>query len=219
MPTKTEIGVGAAIAIYLLASGKKSSAATLPAHQGGAAGTDESLLRRADQASEWVSILVYDLGIPEAEAAADARWFGIESSGVATATSSQGERGLAQITKTSALTEKALTQAEWDAMASVTTSEQEQARIALKVIAWCYVRASKYIKVPPIDPIEHIWYAKLYHQSPVDVRDAKLTGDAFADAARLEKTWANDAKRLHYLHAANVVAWGSIQAPTGAANS
>ncbi len=104
-------------------------------------------------------------------------------------------------------------------MADVTTSSQEHARIALKVIGWCYVRATKYIKVPPIDPIEHIWYAKLYHQSPVEVRDAKLTGDALADAARLEKEWASDGKKLHHLHAANVVAWGSLQPPTGGPSS
>src|SRR6185312_1635156 len=116
--------------------------------------------------------------------------------------SSQGERGLAQITKTSALKEGALTQAEWDALGNVETNMQDDARIARKVIAWTYLRATKWIKVPPIDPIEQIWYAKLYHQSPVDVRDAKMTGDALADAARLEKEWSTDGKKLHYLHAA-----------------
>lgn len=212
MLSKWEIGALVAGG-WLLLSSKSSSAATVKVNKK----TDDDLVKRANQAraEEWSPILVYDLGVPQAEADADVRWFGIESSGDPLTPSKNGERGLAQITKTSALTEGALTQKEWDAMADVTTSMQEQARIALKVIAWCYERATKYIKTPPIDPIEHIWYAKLYHQSPVDVRDGKLTGDAHADAARLEKAWANDGKRLHYLHAANVVAWGSVVPPGG----
>jgi hypothetical protein len=214
MLSKWEIGALVAGGIYLLS--KPSKAASQAGTKVAVTKNDADLLKRASQsrAQEWVPILVYDLGIPQAEADADARWFGIESSGDPRAVSSQGERGLAQITKTSALKEGALTQAEWDAMADVTTSIQEQARIALKVIAWCYQRATKYIKVPPVDPIEHLFYAKLYHQSPVEVRDAKLTGDAHADAARLEQDWASDAKKLHHLHAANVVAWGSVLPPT-----
>ena len=209
MLTKWEIGAGVIVAALLLNS-KKSKAATMPK------ATEDDLIRRANQprAAEWVPILVYDLGVPEAEADAIARWFGIESSGDPLATSSQGERGLAQITKTSALTEKALTPEEWAAMADVTTSLQEHARIALKVIAWCYVRATKYIKVPPIDPIEHLFYAKLYHEEPVMVRDGKLTGDAIADSHRLEGELSTKAKELRYLHAANVVAWGTLHAPS-----
>lgn len=215
MLTKWEIAALVGGGIYLLS--RPSKAATKAA----VTKNDSDLVRRANQgrAKEWVPILVYDLGIPEAEAEAAARWFGIESSGDPHAVSSEGERGLAQITKTSALKEGALTQKEWDAMADVTTSDQEQARIALKVIAWCYQRATKYIKVPPIDPIEQIWYAKLYHQSPVEVKNAKLTGDALADAARLDKEWSGDAKKLHHLHAANVVAWGSVLPPSGGPSS
>lgn len=205
---------------YLLLSSKSKAATT--ATKAAVAKTDDDLVKRANQsrAQEWVPILVYDLGEPEATAEAIARWFGIESSGDPRAVSSQGERGLAQITHTSAITEKALTDAEWAAMGDPDkpanaglTKNQDDARIGVKVIDWCYQRATKYLKTPPIDPIEHIWYAKLYHQSPVEVRDAKLTGDAHADAARLEKDWAADAKKLHHLHAANVVAWGSVLPP------
>ena len=209
---KDMAAVGLLAGLWLLLSGKKSNAPT-----GGGAGKDADLLRRANQsrAREWIPILVYDLDEPQAEAEAEARWFGIESGGDPSATSSQGERGLTQITKTSALTEGALSQKEWDALADVTTSPQDDAVIALKVIDWTFKRASKYIAHPPTDPIERIFYAKLYHQSPVDVRDAKLTGDAHADSASLEKLWANDPKKLHYLHAANAIAWNSLTPPTG----
>jgi hypothetical protein len=216
MLTKWEIGAGVVVAALLLNS-KKGNAATAPAK----GKPEDDLLRRAHQAraAEWVPILVYDLGVPQSQAEAISRWFGIESSGDPLTVSKSGERGLAQITKTSALTEKALTPDEWAAIQNVTTSLQEHARIALKVIAWCYDRAVKYIKVPPIDPIEHLWYAKLYHEEPVLVRDGKLTGDAHADALRLEGVYAGNAKSLRYLHAANVVAWDSLQPPTAGGNS
>lgn len=216
MLSKWEIAALVGGGIYLLSKpSKAASKAAAATTKVAVAKNDESLVKRADQpaAKEWVAILVDDLGESESVAEAMARWFGIESSGDSLAVSSEGERGLAQITKTSALKEGALTQAEWDSLIAPTTSFQDRARLAIKVIDWCYLRASKYIKVPPVDPIEHIWYAKLYHQSPVEVRDGKLTGDAFADANRLEKDWAGDAKKLHHLHAANVVAWGSVLPP------
>jgi hypothetical protein len=214
MLSKWEIAAAVGVGIWALSRSSKASTSK-PGSSPGSTDADAKLLSRANQshAEQWIPILVYDLGTPQAKAEAAARWFGIESAGDPRAVSSMGERGLAQITKTSALTEKALTQAEWDAMADVTTSLQDDARIALKVIAWCYQRATKYLKVPPIDSIEQLWYAKLYHQSPVEVRDAKLTGDAIADAHRLETEWAKDAKKLHHLHAANVVAWGSVLPP------
>jgi hypothetical protein len=209
MLTKWEIG-GLAVVGYLLIS-KTSKAATSP----GGSMSEADLLRRANQtrAQEWVPIMVYDLDVPEAQAEAAARWFGIESGGDPEAVSSQGERGLSQVTKTTALTEKALTPTEWAALADVTTSMQDDARIALKVIHWCYQRATKHLHTPPTDPIDQLFYAKLYHQSPVDVRDAKLTGNALEDSARLETVWSSDAKKLHYLHAANVVAWNDLHAP------
>jgi hypothetical protein len=221
MLSKWEIlGIGAGIWFFGREGSASAATSSKTPKTTGAKG-DADLLKRANQsrAREWVPILVDDLGESQAVAEAIARWFGIESSGNPRAVSSAGERGLAQITKTSALTEKALTQAEWDHMADVTSSLQDDARVGIKVIDWCYLRASKYLKVPPIDPIEHIWYAKLYHQSPVEVRDAKLTGDAPADAARLETAWSSDAKKLHHLHAANVVAWGTIAPPTAGGNS
>jgi hypothetical protein len=198
-------------ALLLLGGGKALSAAELSA-------ADKKLLDRANQerAAYWLRVLTdgSGLNLPTETAMAVARWFGIESGGNALAVSSAGERGLAQITKTSALTEGALTQAEWDAMINPKTTDEEQVRIAWKVIEWCYRRATKYIHgALPTNEIDQIWYAKLYHQRPVDVRDAQLTGEARADAARLEMEWAGDATKLHRLHAANVVAWNSLSPP------
>lgn len=218
MLSKLEIAAALGVGVWILSKGSKA-----PAKGGPVKSADDKLLSRANQsrAREWEPILMYDLGIPEAQALAATRWFGIESGGNPRAVSSEGERGLAQITHTSAITEGALSQAEWDALGDPDKSSspgfgkvQDDARLAEKVIAWCYRRASSHIHgAPPIDPIEQIWYAKLYHQSPVDVRDAKLSGDAIADAHRLEHEWAADPKKLHYLHAANVVAWGSVLPP------
>jgi hypothetical protein len=179
---------------------------------------DLALLKRAntEHAEFWMAILTdpSGLNLPASTAAAVCRWFGIESSGNALTVSKSGERGLAQITHTSAIDEKALTPAEWAAMISPSTTNEEHARIAWKVIEWCYSRATKYIYGPlPTDEIDQIWYAKLYHQRPVDVRDAHLTGEARADSARLEMQWAGDATKLHYLHAANVIAWNSLSPP------
>jgi hypothetical protein len=209
------LGLGLIGGLFLLGT-KKSQAAT----EKEASAADAKLLTRANQekAAKWIDILTDagGLNLPYSVAAAVARWFGIESGGNPLAVSSQGERGLAQITKTSALTEGALTQKEWDALIDKNTSSAEQARINWKIIEWCYTRASKYLThgAPPTDPIEQIWYAKLYHQRPVDVRDAELTGEAKADAFRLEMEWAGDAK-LHRLHAANVVAWNALTPPGG----
>jgi hypothetical protein len=212
LSTWEQIGVGALL--YFLLGGK-SKAATATQERA----VDGELLRRANQghaSDPWFAIFTQDSHPPLDHdiAAAVCRWIGIESSGDPTAVSSSGERGLVQITKTSALTEGALTQAEWDAMISPTTSPQENARIAWKIIEWCWDRAKKYVAGGVAkDAIDQIWYAKLYHQRPVDVRDGKLTGDAAADSRRLEKTWSGDPMRLRYLHAANVVAWNSLTPP------
>lgn len=193
--------------------GSKSKAATPE----GVAAFGTNLLRRANQPSDpWLDIFLHDShpNLDPDIAAAVCRWIGIESSGNPLAVSSQGERGLAQITRTSALTEKALTQAEWDAMVNPTTSPQEHARIAWKVIEWCWQRASKYLPNGKArDAIDQIWYAKMYHQRPVDVRDGGMTGDAAADSRRLAVKWAGDEKRVHGLVSANVVAWNSIVPP------
>lgn len=209
------VGVG----LYFLFGGGKSKAATAAEKAAVRNSVDGELLKRANQAGArdpWFVIFTEDSHPPLDHdiAAAVCRWIGIESSGNPLDVSSSGERGLVQITKTSALTEGALTQAEWDAMISPTTSPQEHARIAWKIIEWCWDRAKKYVAGGKAkDAIDQLWYAKMYHQRPVDVRDGKMTGDAAADSRRLEQTWAGDTQRIHYLHAANVVAWNSVLPP------
>ena len=212
MLSKFELG-GIAVGLYFLF--RKSPAAL--AAEGRA--IDGNLLSRANQAhahDPWMAIFTMDLSPPLSPdiAAAVCRWIGIESSGDPLAVSSQGERGLTQITKTSALTEKALTQAEWDALSSVTTSDIDRARLAWKIVEWCWDRAKKYVAGGQArDAIDQLWYAKMYHQRPVEVRDGAMTGDAAADSRRLEAAWASDPKKIRHLHAANVVAWDSVLPP------
>jgi hypothetical protein len=213
MLSKWEIGGGLAI-LFLATRNAKAAVAQK------ASSADASLITRANSpdALAWLGPIETALNLPDDVAQAVVRWIGIESGGHGAGdprgVSSQGERGLAQITRTSALTEGALTLSEWNSLVDKNTGGDEQVRIAWKVIQWSYMRATKYIKVPPAhDEIAQIWYAKLYHQRPVDVRDAELTGEAKSDAFRLEMEWAGDATKLHYLHAANVVAWNSLTPP------
>ena len=74
-------------------------------------------------------------------------------------------------------------------------------------------RAARYIETPPVDPVDQIWYAYLYHQRPVDVRDSHMHGPAAEMSIELAADWHTDAHKLHRLMAANVVAWGD---PAGA---
>jgi hypothetical protein len=179
---------------------------------------DAKLLARANQpaAQGWFGVLTQadGLDLPPDIAEAVCRWFGLESSGDPLAVSTAGERTLAQITKTSALTEGALTQAEWDGSINPALSPHNQAALGWKVIEWCWARAKKYIPGGQAhDAIDQLWYAKMYHQRPVDVRDGKMTGFAMDDSHRLEQQWANDPTQLHGLHAADVVAWNTLVAP------
>lgn len=177
------------------------------------------LVARANQsdAQTWVSNFEA-LGAPAPFARALARWAGIESSGHPEIPSKLGERGLLQISRATALQEKAITQAEWDALGNPNTTRDEQARIGIKLVEWLWKRASKYVAGPFAEDkgqefIDRVWYAKLYHQRPVDVRDGKMRGPAADMSRELAKRWANDAKKLHYLRAANVVAWGTPEPP------
>lgn len=195
--------------VFLLGKGKGVAGKSSPQK-------DADLVKRANQAQAkaWVPILV-GIGTPQMLAEATARWFGIESSGNPLAMSSGGERGLAQITRTSALTEGALTTAEWEAMTNPKTTKQEHARIGVKVIDWCWTRAKKYVANPTGNAMDAIFYAKLYHQRPVDVRDGQLHGPALLMSRELEERWRNDPVKLHYLHAANVITFGVPIAPGG----
>jgi hypothetical protein len=174
-----------------------------------AADDGAKLLARANQPAteRWVT-LFQQQDVPAELARALARWAGIESSGDPHAVSSKGERGLLQVTKTTALTEGALSSAEWDQLGNPSTTNEEHARIAYKLANWLWQRAKKHVANAPEDYISAAWYAKLYHQRPVDVRDGKMHGPALLMARELAERWKSDAKKMHRLRAANVVAFG-----------
>lgn len=204
----------AIVAALLFLMGRKKPKAESPLTAAADAG---ALVARANQqgAAKWAAIFE-SVGLSAPEARALARWAGIESSGNALAVSKSGERGLLQITRTTALVENAISQTDWDKLGSPKTSSEDHARIGAKMVAWLYKRAAKHVKGSPIpdsDTVGKIWLAKLYHQRPVDVRDAGLTGpDPKAMARYLADKWKADPKKMHYLRAANVVAWGQPEA-------
>jgi hypothetical protein len=168
-----------------------------------------ALMKRANQkaAAGWASLFADSFASPLASAGL-ARWAGIESSGNPTAKSRLNERGLLQA-GAQTVAEGGLTAEEFDALINPATSKQRHAAIAVKYADWLAQRASRHLAHPPADPVDLLWYAKLYHQRPVDVRDGQLSGVALDDARRLATAWANDAKAMHRLRAANVVAWGT----------
>lgn len=163
------------------------------------------------QAAAWHPILMSQ-DATDSQAGALTRWIGIESSGDATIVSSLGERGLLQIGK-AMQSDGALTDAEFEALSSPATTKEEHARMAMKLLRWLVQRVSKHVGNFPTDGApDQIWYAKLYHQRPVDVRDGKLHGPAQPMARELAQRWAKDPKKMHLLRAANVVAFG-VAAP------
>lgn len=92
----------------------------------------KSLLARARGGKPWADRLAKRLGSPEAGEAAS-RWVGIESGGDPRASSSLNERGLAQVSKQS-LKELGLTDADFEAMNSARTTDDEHADMAAAVI-------------------------------------------------------------------------------------
>jgi hypothetical protein len=216
--SKQDTAIGAVVLLLLLA-GRKALASTKP----GAAppppkppldpkADGAALMKRANQAAAaaWAVTFasVPDHPISPLSAAALARWAGIESSGKATNASRLNERGLLQAGPQT-VEEGGLTAPEFDALIAPSTSKAQHAALAIKYADWLAKKAFTYVARPPVDPVEILWYAKLWHQRPVDVRDGGLTGDAIADARMLAQKWAADPKAMHRLRAANVVAWGT----------
>lgn len=200
------------LALWLLGKGGKGSSA--PAETKRVAADDgQKLVARAtqDATKKWVA-LFQQADVPQLLAEALARWAGIESSGNPTAVSSLGERGLLQLGK-AMQSDGALSQAEYDKLIAPGTTNEEHARLAYKLANWITQRALKHVKNPPTDYISAVWYAKLYHQWPVDVRDGGMHGPAALMARELADRWKADAKRMHRLRAANVVAWGTPEPP------
>jgi len=216
--TNDEI-IGGALLLFSLFKGKGGGARAAETKRT-AADDGQALVARADQqsAKPWAT-LFKSQDAPPLLADALARWVGIESSGNATKPSPLGERGPMQIgAQTFARMKKdgVYTDADWDKLISPATPLEEQARLAYKFTTWLWARAKRYVKNPPNDYISAIWYSKLYHQRPVDVRDGGMHGPAGLMALELADRWKTDANKMHRLRAANVVAWGTPEPPLSA---
>lgn len=168
---------------------------------------DDALVRRANQprAKAWANDF-QNLGVPPSMAQAYARWAGIESSGNPLAVSPIGERGLFQVTKTTA--KNTVTPAEWEAMTRPTTARAEHARMALAQAAKYWARAKTKIKNAPNDPASIVWYSKAWHARPADFKGGVMHGSASDMSRQLERQWANDPRAMRRLHASNVIAFG-----------
>lgn len=212
------------VALLLLGSKRKkgsgdktSSTAHAPKHPTGqvASPVEDAahLLARANQThgASWAT-LFSDVPVSPLVAQALARWAMLESSGNPVAVSKLGERGLMQAGPQT-VSEGGMSKATWDKLTSRSTSLAEQAQIAVSYVDWLWQRAARYIEAPPVDPVDQVWYAYLYHQRPVDVRDGHMHGPAAEMSIELASTWHADPHKLHRLMAANVVAWGD---PRGA---
>lgn len=204
------------IILWFLSRAKGASAAKPAENKQQAADDGQKLVARANQkaAQAWETIF-------QAQNATDrqsrelSRWAGIESSGDPTARSPLGERGLLQLGP-AMMKDGALTPAEFDQLVNPGTTREEHARLNFKFVKWLVARAAKHVTNFPTDGSDQIWYAKLYHQRPVDVRDGHLHGPAALMARELAMRWASDAKAMHRLRAANVVAWNQPDPPEGA---
>jgi len=171
---------------------------------------DDALVRRANQprARAW-SQAFQQLGVPRSQADAYARWAGIESSGNPLAISPIGERGLFQITASTA--KNTISPQDWEAMVRPTTARAEHARMALAQARIYEGRAKRMTRKFSSDPLSQIWYAKAWHARPGDFRSREMHGDARSMARALETKYQGDARALRRLHAANVVAFGTTR--------
>jgi hypothetical protein len=206
---ETELLLG--LAFLLLKGGKKAGGSATSSADAWADG-DALLARAAQQPARDFIPLWVQLGEAQAVAEAYARWAGIESSGNPLAVSTLGERGLFQVGRPAfdaIVKTGALRPDDWDKMINPLTTREEHARIANMTANALEALALKHVINPPVGLMDRIWYAKLYHQRPVAVRDAHPHGDALPMARDLKARWANDKTNSHYLRAANVVAFGS----------
>jgi hypothetical protein len=224
--TKEDTAIAVGVGLVLLGAGKAfASSSTSSSKKKGAKSGDKSpeedcanLQMRANQptALAWVPYFMgahamhkgvpIHITAPWAEALA--RWAGIESSGNPLITSRLDERGLMQAGPQS-VSEGLMSQSDWVALTDPDTSHEQQADMAILYADAMYGKAKTHITDPPADPTDEIWYAKMWHQRPVDVRDGKFHGPARAMARELAARWANDPKAMHRLRAANMVAFGT----------
>lgn len=185
MPISKQDTAVAAILGLLALTGKKASASTGPRKPGaGWKPRDpekdaQALHKRANQkeAGAWAVTFADIPGHPLSPltAAALARWAGIESSGKATTRSRLDERGLMQAGPAS-VTDGELTPDEFAQLINPQTTRAQHAALAVKYVDALANKAMTYVANPPKDPVDLLWYAKLWHQRPVDVRDAGIVG-------------------------------------------
>jgi soluble lytic murein transglycosylase-like protein len=201
----------AAGAAALLFGGKKAAKGAKPAALEDAATDGAVLESRANQpnARKW-SAIFRSQDAPPMLADALARWAGIESGGNPLAQSSLGERGLLQCSEATALQGGVYTHQEWESLKDPRTSAEEHARLGLKLFRASWSRAKKYVENAPSGAVDQVFYAKLYHQYPADVKRAALHGPALLMARALKEQWKGRPKSLHRLRAANVVAFGTF---------
>jgi len=139
-----------------------------------------------------------------------ARWIGIESSGNPLALSRIGERGLLQATKSSQ--KRIFTRGEREKLKSPATSRAEHARMALKQFAYHRKRAKRWVNNAPPEKSnkDWVWYAKMHHTRPRDLREGKVHGPALQMARDLWLRAAGDKKRRQRLAMANVAAFKKV---------
>jgi hypothetical protein len=212
---KDDTAIAVGIGLLLMAGGGVALAST--SRKKNPAECD-ALIKRANQptAKRWADIFARQQTssgpISRDLAEALSRWAGIESSGNPLSESTLDERGLMQAGPQS-VSEGAISQSDWVALTDPDTSDDERAAISIHYVDWLYGRAARFLTTPPTNAVDQLWYAKLYHQRPVDLRDGHMHGDAPSMSRELALRWANDPKALHRLRAANVVAWNRCDAP------
>jgi hypothetical protein len=197
---------------WLLLGGRRAAATSTSKKAASALDDVSKLQARANQntAQNWIPDLIAAGASPDL-AHALARWIGVESSGDPSKPSPIGEWGLLQIEPATA--KAALTPAEWAELQNPKTSRAEHARIALKQFMWHRDRAAKYLaKKPAVSAWDNVFYAKLHHERPKDLSDARriLTGNARKDLDALTAKYRNDPAALHRLASAAVVTWGTV---------
>ncbi len=122
------------------------------------------LNKRARGGDAWAARFTKRLGSKEAGDAA-ARWVGIESGGDPRSSSSLNERGLAQVSKQS-LSELGLTEADFDAMTSARTTDDQHADLACAVMAGELIAVAASL-ADPIKALAPAWGPKVGPSIPL----------------------------------------------------
>jgi len=170
------------------------------------------LMRRANQrrARDWAPDLEKAGASPKL-ARALARWIGIESSGKPLVLSRIGERGLLQATRTTALKEKLFTPGEWEKLRSPASSRAFHAAMAMKQYKFHRRRARRWVSnKPPLSSIDWVYYAKMHHTRPRDLREGKVHGPALPMARDLWTRGRGQPRRRQRLALANVSRFGKV---------